>query len=674
MIRESQTDEDRAVLPATVASSASDRELRAFVERSLGSPVDELQRQPLAETTSFPCEIVRARRGGETVQLFFKDFGQSRLPRESDEGGVREIEVYRRVLDPRLGAPRHIGSIREPGRAWLLLEHVGGAGLAKVDPPAWRAAAAWPARLQACEPPRDAPLVVHDAAHFLAVAAAAVRNVAQVELILDRPFQAALKDYEFAAERLENQPRVLVHGSYRRDNLLVEPGSEAPRVAPIDWEHAALGSALYDMAFLTTNHTRERTEELLEVFRAAAAEHGRSVPAGDEAWELVVTLRMHRLLRSLSRALAWSYSRETVEHMVALARSLGIQLREARARRVRARVVAPGLPANEPDPHPALRAWRELGHGLGGPEHVENIQGGYFGRRVVYRMGPIGPGGMPVVAKRCQPSTVAVERFAYDELLPRLGISTARRLGWLGAGDSGWIFLEDVGTRRIDQADEAERRLGLAWLAGLHLASSRVAEHAHALPDRGPSGYQRLLTETRETLQSGFSSPELNDVSRELLATVIARCELVERGWERVAAACAGMPAVYVHGDFRPKNLFVQESADGLVLRVIDWEYSGWGLPAVDLGSLMKNFGQPSELAGYRAAIEPLAPGLDEAELWRWVLAGRVMRGVASLHWERTGILYRYPDKSVRNMGSYSGTMERAFLALGDARGGAAAP
>jgi len=669
MIRESQPVENGAVLPATIASAAGDGELREFVERSLGVPVDELRREPLAETTSFPCEILRARRGEQTVELFFKDFGRCRLPRESDEGSVREMEVYRRVLDPRLGAPRHLGSIREAGRAWLLLEHVRGAGLAKVDPPAWRAAAAWPARLQACEPPSDSTLVVHDGAHFLAIGAEAVRNVALVELVLDRPFQRALKEYEWAAEWLADQPRVLVHGSYRRDNILVEPGSEAPRIAPIDWEHAALGSVLYDMAFLTTNHTRERAEELLGLFRAAAAEHGRSVPDGEEAWELVVTLRMHRLLRSLARAVAWSYSRETVEHMVALAGPLGSELREARARRLRERVVVPGLPANGAEPHPALRAWRELGHEVGDSAHVEGLQGGYFGRRVVYRLGAIGPGGMPVVAKRCQPKTVDVERFAYDELLPRLGVSSARRLGWLGAGTSCWIFLEDVGTRRIVQADEAERLLGLAWLARMHLASSRIAEHAHALPDRGPRGYQRLLTETRETLQSGLSSPELNDVTRALLTTVIARCELVERGWERITATCVGMPAVYVHGDFRPKNLFVQESAGGLVLRVIDWEYSGWGVPAVDLGSIMKEFGQQSELAGYREAIEPLAPGRDEAELWRWVLAGRVMRATASLHWERTGVLYPYPDKSVRNMNTYSGAMERAFLALGEARG-----
>ena len=81
-------------------SKATDQDLRRFVESSLGAEVDELLRRPLAESTSFPCEILTARFGERSVELFFKDFGTCRLPRSSDDGPAREIEIYRRVLDP----------------------------------------------------------------------------------------------------------------------------------------------------------------------------------------------------------------------------------------------------------------------------------------------------------------------------------------------------------------------------------------------------------------------------------------------------------------------------------------------------------------------------------------------------------------------------------------------
>lgn len=667
MIREPLPAGDGGALPATVASTADDRELRAFVERSLGETVDELVREPLATPTSFPCEVLTARCGARTLELFFKDFGSCRLPRASDELPQREIEVYRRILDPALGAPRHVGSILEPGRAWLLLEHVRGAPLRKRDVADWNAAAAWIARLQAVVPPEEPALTVHDAAHLHGVADTAVRTVSRLELGFNHRLQKALVEYEVATEELADQPRVLVHGSFRVENLLVVKDGAGLRIAPVDWENAALGSALYDVAFLTANRAREEVAPILEAFRTAAAALGRTVPAGDEAWEQVLVLRLHKLLRSLGRAAAWRYSRESVEHIVNTAVELGNELREARQRRQQARLVAPEPSKTGVQSHPALRAWRTLATEPFPNVPIQRIQGGYFGRmgRVVYRLGAVGPCGLPLVAKRCKPKTAAVERFAYAELLPCLHVSSARHLGWIGSGETGWLFLEDVGARRLDTSVREERALALDWLAGLHLASARIAAHGPSLPDRGPRGYRQLLTEARESTQASLGNPALTDEGRASLAAVIEKCERVERGWDRIESVCVGMPAAYAHGDFRPKNLFVQDTGERLVLRVIDWEYSGWGVPAADLGSLLKDYGEPSELAGYRAAIEPLAPGRSLDELWRWVIAGRVMRAATSMHWVRNSLAQAYLDKPLANLVTYGFALEKAFDDLG---------
>jgi aminoglycoside phosphotransferase (APT) family kinase protein len=150
---------------------------------------------------------------------------------------------------------------------------------------------------------------------------------------------------------------------------------------------------------------------------------------------------------------------------------------------------------------------------------------------------------------------------------------------------------------------------------------------------------------------------------------VVATSERVEAGWDRIEAVCAGMPTTLVHGDFRPKNLYLLRGAEGLVLLPIDWEYSGLGVPAVDLGALLRDHGRPEELAGYRAA---LAPELDEGRLWAWVCAGRVFRAVASMHWTRNSLAYPFVAKPVRNLVDFRAALERAFDALPDpARGGA---
>jgi aminoglycoside phosphotransferase (APT) family kinase protein len=661
----------------TFRSTAGDDELRSFVAgclgASFGSRIDELVRRPLVPTASFPCELLSVRSGARHRELFFKDFGRCRLPRSSDEGAAREIDVYRRLLDPELlGTPRHVGSRLEGGGPWLLLERVRGARLAKGNLEPWLAAAAWLARLQSVAVPHGlaqaAPggLIVHDAEHLHATVREAVRTVATIDLVIEHRLQDALEDYEALVERLADQPRTLVHGSYRPENILVDP-EQPTRVTPVDWEHAALGSPLYDVAFLSAGFERAKAEQLLQAFRAASAEHGRTIPAGEEAWELVTLLRMHKHLRSLGRALSWEYPRVTVEHIVALTGALARELRAAWRARARARIALPAGEAGAADPHPALRVWRELGHANGDEAIVERIQGRYFARkgRVVYRLGALGPGGSPMVVKRCDRATGTLERRVYGDFLPALGLTTPHCHGWVPDGAAGWLFLEDVGSQRLTAADAAQRALGLEWLAHMHAGSARNGDPG-GLPDRGHEGYLALLGEARRTLGSGLGNPALTEAERLLVQGVIDTSARVESGWERIQAVCARMPATLVHGDYRPKNLYLGERGGELALLPIDWEYSGWGVPASDLGSLLRDHGTPAELAPYRAVLAPLVPGLDERELWAWVEVGRIFRAIASMYWTRNSLAYPFVDKPVRNLCEYRGALERAFCALSE--------
>ncbi len=652
---------------ARAPATAEDEELRSWIELRLGVAVQELVRHPLSSSSSFACELLTVRAADRVHELFFKDYGRCRLPRENDAGPAREIEVYRHLLDPeRLDTARHLGSRRQPeeARTWLLLEHVRGSRLAERSFEHWLAAAGWLGRLQAYSVARglarEAPaaLVVHDARELRATAEDAVRTVAAVDLLLERTLQEALEGYEGIAEELGGEPRTLVHGSFRPENILVDTLRVPRRIAPVDWEHAALGSALHDVAFLSAGLDRSKTERLLAAQRASAAEHGLELPAGERAWELVTFLRLHKLLRSLGRAVRWSYPHETVEHLVTLAGRLSLDLGAAR----RARAL---LPCALDEAHPALRAWRTCSDGSRTGGSVERIRGRFFGRkgRVVYRLVNTGPGALPIVAKRCPLATGELERHVYAELLSPLGVSSPRCLGALSDGGSSWLFLEDVGTERLEPEDAGQRALALRWLAGLHATSRHLAPDPR-LPDRTSRAFRLLLAKARQRMQAALGNAALSGAERATLGGVLATCEAVASGWPAIDALCAVMPPTLVHGDFRPKNLFLRRSGEGATLLPIDWEYAGRGTPAVDLGAFLREGDTPADRAAYREGLSDRGLSLGEPELRSWLSVGRVLRAVSSIHWASESLVHEYLEKPVGNLSTYGDALGRAFEGL----------
>src|SRR6266496_1708762 len=112
-------------------------ELRQTVEHALararrsGSPVAAIRRRGFPGATSYAVEIVTAELAtGDAVDIFLKDFGQSRLPKDAAaERRERELGVYRDLLEGQeLGTAQFYGARwDEPAaRFWLLLEFVDG--------------------------------------------------------------------------------------------------------------------------------------------------------------------------------------------------------------------------------------------------------------------------------------------------------------------------------------------------------------------------------------------------------------------------------------------------------------------------------------------------------------------------------------------------------------------
>lgn len=83
------------------------------------------------------------------------------------------------------------------------------------------------------------------------------------------------------------EPTTLVHGDYRLDNLLFAPGGA---VSAVDWQSAAVGPALRDVAYFlgTSLHTevrREHERELVGEYHSALVERGIAGYDADRCWE-----------------------------------------------------------------------------------------------------------------------------------------------------------------------------------------------------------------------------------------------------------------------------------------------------------------------------------------------------------------------------------------------------
>jgi thiamine kinase-like enzyme len=222
--------------------SVSDADLVA----ALGGHVARLARRPSPFATSHALEEVDAELpSGERLALILKRLGDDALHESARAAKPdflrdprREIEVYEHVLaDAGLGTPRCYGS----GPDWLLLERVAGMELRFVGERAtWERAAGWLAGMHARLRPGGATrLLRHDRASLARWAERAARNAPEVEGVAAR--------HPALADRLDAQPTAVLHGELYPSNVLVA----GDRICPIDWEVAAVGPALLDLAALT---------------------------------------------------------------------------------------------------------------------------------------------------------------------------------------------------------------------------------------------------------------------------------------------------------------------------------------------------------------------------------------------------------------------------------------
>jgi hypothetical protein len=297
--------------------------------------------------------------------------------------------------------------------------------------------------------------------------------------------------------------------------------------------------------------------------------------------------------------------------------------------------------------HPATLVWADVVSDGGRPSRIEVLRE-RTPTAAVYRLVGAGPGGTDVIAKYHPAGQGEAERFVYEHLLPQIPLSTPRCYGVrrveAGQGKPAfWLLLEDVGTERYSDRNPDHLALVARWVAALHRHAAEL-EAARGLPDAGPARYRLQLIAARARLGDRLLRGGLAMDDRRVLADIIQRLGRLEERWDELAASCTGLPPTLVHGDFRPKNVYIRSDAGALVCFPIDWETAGWGVPAADLTRI--------DVVAYWGLARTWHSGLNPDRVRRLAELGQVFRTIAAIEWESTGLVFEAPAMISRPLAS----------------------
>jgi aminoglycoside phosphotransferase (APT) family kinase protein len=331
----------------TARSSSLDGRLLSIVEQivecsSPGQGVAALRKQESQfATTSRLWELEVTLTDGTTLSVVHKESGRrARLPGAPRTVPAfvydpkREIRVYEQLLENhRLSTPRLYACDVNPraGRYWLFLERVPGMQLRwAVEPSAWHRAAAWLARAHTALRPNakgdTAALVTHDPRYYR-------RWLRRAQIFTDRDDRDrrsrlawVARHHHRAIEILAGLPPTVIHGEFYPSNILVDESTPDGRISVIDWEMAALGPAVIDLAALTGGGmTVADRESIVRSYVEAATTEP---PDGGESvgGEALTCARLQFAIQWLGWSREWSAPEEQRHDWLAEAVELGHML------------------------------------------------------------------------------------------------------------------------------------------------------------------------------------------------------------------------------------------------------------------------------------------------------------------------------------------------------------
>ena len=330
-----------------MSEAVSDLQLiEALGGRLDGDEITGVLRRPYRYATSAPLEEVVVLAGGEERgPLILKDLARDRLlgnaPAAKPEflyDPQREVETYRRILAPAGIGPRCLAAVVEPSasRCWLLLEKVPGVELWQVgEVDVWEDAARWLGgfhvrfagdldELRASNP----HLLEHTATWFRSwcdrarEAAAKSADKRGMELV------SALEGYGEIVDALAELPQTFIHGELYPSNVLVVRGERPSAVYPVDWEMAAIGPGILDLAALTGGWAPPERQSLARAYLNGMGTTGNSSRELEELSALLSICRLHLALQWVGWSADWrpppEHAHDWLGEALGLSRELGL--------------------------------------------------------------------------------------------------------------------------------------------------------------------------------------------------------------------------------------------------------------------------------------------------------------------------------------------------------------
>jgi len=243
------------------ALTLSTEALQQFLDDALGTP----------ETI-----IVTALAGGGSCEVFAIDRGAARwvlrrAPRHASSATAHDVLREFRILDAIKDEPvriaRPVISCADPavfGAPFYVMERIDGSPIRQRVPDAW--AAAPEAHGRALEELVDALIAIHAVDWQTCglgdmapkpdyLTRQLVRWLDQLDSYGGRDLPAAREVGDWLeANRPGDRPHALCHGDYKLDNVLFAPQAPPHLLAVVDWEMAAIGDPLVDLAWAMIFH------------------------------------------------------------------------------------------------------------------------------------------------------------------------------------------------------------------------------------------------------------------------------------------------------------------------------------------------------------------------------------------------------------------------------------
>jgi Phosphotransferase enzyme family len=322
-------------------------ELECVLREYYGAPrtITRFQSRPSEYRSSFPLdELEVVLDDGTRLQLIFKNLTELLEPARRAKppfliNPLREIETYRTILSPdRLGTAICYGAAATPeaGRCWLLLEKVPGIELYQFGELAvWEQVARWLAELHTEKAwavngrGPGVPLLRYDAEFCRLWLERASRSMAgdKSAHLLER----LAKRYDRVTGCLSELPATFLHGEFYASNVLIQKAEQGLRVCAIDWEMAAAGPGLLDLAALISGKWSEEEKQHLALsYYTELEEAGVAKLPLDEFFNALDYCRLQLAVQWLGWSTGWTPPPEHLHDWLSeasfLAEKLGLAL------------------------------------------------------------------------------------------------------------------------------------------------------------------------------------------------------------------------------------------------------------------------------------------------------------------------------------------------------------